>query len=89
MLTAETETVNLVDLEAYSQSTGTYRQKIQLESGKSYYAKDIAYIQCLNKFEANMGIATIGADGLVTFLDGTTAVYLNIAQGKQPEFYAI
>lgn len=86
---SEAKPVNLVDLDAYSQSSGTYRQKVSLESSKSYYAKDIAYIQCINKWESNIGLATINEDGLVTVLDGTVAVYLNIAQSKQPEFYAV
>ena len=77
---------NLIDLNAYSEAANTYVQDIAVDSMKTYYAYDISYIVCYNKWGSNIGLATIASDGTVTLKPDTIKVKVNIAKNKNPYF---
>ena len=78
---------NLIDINAYSESaTNTYVQDIAIDSAKTYYAYDISYIVCYNKFGTNMGLATIASDGTVAMKPDTIMIRVNISKNKNPYF---
>lgn len=77
---------NLIDLNAYSESANTYVQDIAIDSTKTYYAYDISYIVCYNKFGGNMGLATIASDGTVILKPDTITIKVNIGKDKNPYF---
>ena len=77
---------NLIDLNAYGESANTYVQDIAIDSAKTYYAYDISYIVCYNKWGGNLGLATIASDGTVTLNANTAMVKVNISKNKNPYF---
>lgn len=77
---------NLIDLNAYSESANTYVQDIAIDSTKMYYAYDINYIVCYNKFGSNLGLATIASDGTVAMKPDTITIRVNIGKNKNPYF---
>ena len=78
---------NLIDINAYSESaTNTYVQDIAIDSAKTYYAYDISYIVCYNKWGSNLGLATIASDGTVTTEPDTITIRVNISKNKNPYF---
>lgn len=78
---------NLIDINAYSESaTNTYVQDIAIDNAKTYYAYDISYIVCYNKFGSNMGLATITSDGTVAMKPDTITIRVNISKNKNPYF---
>lgn len=78
---------NLIDINAYSESaTNTYVQDIAIDSAKTYYAYDISYIVCYNKWGSNLGLATIASDGTVTTKPDTITIRVNISKNKNPYF---
>lgn len=46
---------NLIDLNAYSESANEYAQDIAVDGTRTYYAYDISYIVCYNKWGSNIG----------------------------------
>lgn len=77
---------NLIDLNAYSESANAYVQDIVIDSTKTYYAYDISYIVCYNKWGSNLGLATIASDGTVTTEPDTITIRVNIGKNKNPYF---
>ena len=77
---------NLIDLNAYSESANAYVQDIVIDSTKTYYAYDISYIVCYNKWGSNLGLATIASDGTVTTKPDTITIRVNISKNKNPYF---
>ena len=78
---------NLIDLNAYNESaTNAYVQDIVIDSTKTYYAYDISYIVCYNKWGSNLGLATIASDGTVTTEPDTITIRVNISKNKNPYF---
>lgn len=78
---------NLIDINAYSESaTNTYVQDIAIDSAKTYYAYDISYIVCYNKWGSSLGLATIASDGTVTTEPDTIKIRVNISKNKNPYF---
>ena len=75
---------NLIDLNAYSEAANTYVQDIAVDSTKTYYAYDISYIVCYNKWGSNIGLATIATDGTVTLKPDTINGKVNSAKNKNP-----
>ena len=77
---------NLIDLNAYRNSANTYVQDIAIDSTKTYYAYDISYIVCYNKWGSNLGLATIASDGTVAMEPDTITIRVNINKNKNPYF---
>lgn len=77
---------NLIDLNAYSESANAYAQDIAVDSTRTYYAYDINYIVCYNKWSSNLGLATIAGNGTVILKPDTITVKVNIGKNKNPYF---
>ena len=77
---------NLIDLNAYGEAANTYVQEIAVDSTKTYYAYDISYIVCYNKWGSNLGLATIAGDGAVILKPDVVTVKVNVGKDKNPYF---